>query len=255
MLAAASAVFALVPVYIYLLARDVTARLRQGQPYCYSAVLSIALLCLALGPYLYRNHVAVHPGIYLSLNSGENLLLGNSPYTRGNSGPEIYAEAVEPWRLDLPEYELNQHYTALALRNMLNAPGWYSSLYLIKFLNGFNNSATTAAFGANPAKTVVLWAYMLLLWGGWVSFLVVIYGHRALAERIMPRHVVVPLRRLGLLVSASYVANIAGYAIFFTKVRFRIPLDAVLTLIASIGVYCMLCVLQERLGEGKAGVR
>jgi hypothetical protein len=84
---------------------------------------------LLVAPYVYRNHVQVHPGAYLTLNSGLNLLLGNSPGTTPTSGVEV--AIPDPFAAGGGETEFmrNEFYREAAMANLRSDPMRYLLLY------------------------------------------------------------------------------------------------------------------------------
>jgi hypothetical protein len=101
-----------------------------------------------------------------------------------------------------------------------------------KFAQGFSNSVITATHGSNRTQSAVLWGYMLLVWlGVWFAFRE-LRGASASGDPMATR-----LLLLSSVVLICYVVNIAGYAVYFTRLRFRLPLDVALTLVAAIGWY------------------
>ena len=190
-------------------------------------------VCLILvGPYLFRNHIKVHPGAYLSLNSGINLLLGNSPDTGPNTG--VYVSSVQKLQAayrPLGEYASNKKLTEKAIENIKSNPCYYSILYFKKFLNGFNNSADTYNERDGSTKTLIAWSfYLCLVAGAAIGYRNLIRDHVELSVEQA-----VLLKLVFLIIAVVYIANIAGYSIFITRLRYRIPMDLLLALPAAWG--------------------
>lgn len=199
------------------------------------AIVSGTLACtLLLGPYLWRNHTKVHPGIYFSLNSGMNLLLGNSPETTATSGVHVSsANKSRAASVHLGEYESNRILVQKALENIKSNPAHYAVLYLKKFFCGFNNSADTCTDtpSGSKIKTALAWiVYVVLAGGALLGFRSVWKGAPGFSAQQTEL-----LRVVFLVIAVAYLMNIAGYAIFFTRLRFRVPLDLLLALPAAFG--------------------
>ncbi len=231
LLASTSGVFVFLPI----LAALAWICLRGSKPIVQlsSAVSSGALVCcLLLVPYVLRNNALVHPGIYLSLNSGINLLLGNSPETKSDSG--IYLNSVNQLARELKplgEYEANKRLTAMALANIQADPKRYSILYVQKFVNGLNNSAATFHERKATAKTAIAWLAFLVLVLGAAT------GYWAVWRRLLPLSASTysMISLIFVVILAAYLLNLAGYAVFFTRLRFRVPGDFLLALPAAVG--------------------
>ncbi len=209
-----------------------------------AAVTGLTVCLVLIGPYVWRNHEKVHTGFYISLNSGINLLLGNSTDTKANSGVYVtsanqLAQSLKP----LGEYEANSRLLSQAIENIKIDPQHYAILYCKKFINGFNNSAATYHDRTATTKTIIAWlAYIVLISGALSGYWLVWKRNCQFIDTRSPK-----LRLLLAVIAAAYLLNIAGYAIFFTRLRFRVPTDFLLALPAAIG-YCtlLLRVLPDR---------
>jgi hypothetical protein len=156
----------------------------------------------------------------VATNSGENFLLGNSENTTPDGGATVdishYRAAAEP----LGEVERDRFYRRQALDWMAENPGAALSLYLRKVLNYFNyrNVLVTDSESSRLRELVLMVSYwpVLLLGIG-----------RLLYDRW------VPLNRIELLLSGLYFSNALVSALFFTRIRFRIPFDFLLIALAA----------------------
>ena len=237
LLSAASALFSFVPLLAFLAIEDLRSLRRGGLWQAYRAALACAVAALVIAPYMYRNHVHVHPGAYLTLNSGINLLLGNSPTTTPTSGVDVAIPDPAAAGHGGSEFTRNKFYSEVARDNLRSEPGRYALLYVRKFLQGFSNSVVTATHGPSRVQSAVLWSYMLLIYVG-------VYFAARNARRIPASDResqfpvgTRPLVLLIVLVVVCYVVNIAGYAVYFTRLRFRLPVDLALTIVGAIGWY------------------
>ena len=233
LLAAASSLFSFLPLLAMLALEDLRSLRRGAAWQAHRAALACVIAALVIAPHMYRNHVNVHPGAYLTLNSGLNLLLGNSPTTTPSSG--VKTGVPDPFAAGQgdSEFARNKFYSETARNNLRSEPQRYAGLYVRKLIHGFSNTVDTATHGRSNVQTALLWAYMIVVWIG--VCLVIIRGRGisttdALGE---PRSLVL----LALIVLTCYVANIAGYAVYFTRLRFRLPMDVALALVSAVGWY------------------
>lgn len=246
LLASASAVFSLLPIYLYLAYRAL-GEIARDKARLWLVICASVTAVLVIAPSIVRNHMSVHSGVYISLNAGENLLLGNSPNTGPNTGVGVDLSAYRtPVFFELDEYERDRALLDAALDNIRSAPGYYALLYLKKFANGFNNNASTVTYGTNVKKSAVLWLYYLLLIAGVVVLIACVRARSSLVDEVIPESSRAVYWTWAKLIGVCYVMNIAGFAIFFTRLRFRIPLDAVLVLVSMVGWAIVVAWLRRR---------
>ena len=182
------------------------------------------LICLIAGvttlPWLARNYVTFDVFPLFGTNSGNVLLLGNSENTTPNSGIQADISSYRDQARDLDEVERNRFFTERAIDNILNRPGRSATLYMGKFLNWFNvnpNLATTdeqhwlQIFVLAASYAMLIGLLLLRLW----------YTRKW------------PLSDTEALSLLLYLAAAAAYAIFFTRIRFRVPFDLLLVLPVS----------------------
>jgi hypothetical protein len=160
--------------------------------------------------------------VLISTNGGLNLLLGNSEDAGANSGVNVDIERYEAEGRRLDEFERDRYYRDAAIDWVQDNPGAAATLYLRKVANYFNfRNDLYVDEEASPLKDFV----------GAVSYLpllAILAARLALVRRF-------PLTRLEGLIVALYLSNALFLAAFFTRVRFRLPLD--LLLIAGLCVF------------------
>lgn len=177
---------------------------------------------LVLVPWSIRNARAFRSLVFVSTNGGVNLLLGNSENTRPNSGVNV---DISPYTSRAPagEIERNRFYAASAFEYIAAHPGRAAGLYVLKFLNYFNyRNELYTRNEASSLRNLV----MLITYGGLVLLVLL----RLWSSRRRP------LSRYERFVLLLYVLNGAFAAVFFTRIRFRIPFDAMLTSVAAVAV-------------------
>ncbi len=233
LLAAAPSVFSLWPVFLVLAWEDWQSFRARRALDAYRLALAVLVLFACLVPYLVRNARSVHPGLYLSLNSGINLLFGNSPGTTPTSGVNVDLSAYTRPPGE-SEYDANRRLTQAAVSNIQKSPGHYGRLFVRKCLVGFGNVVETFTHGKSLPATITLQTYMAIVWIGTGILVVLLFRWRSAKEwpwAVEPSFV----RIFVPLVLFAYLSTVAGYAVFFMRLRFRLPVDIALCVIAAIG--------------------
>ena len=231
------------PSFIFLLAFlvawiPVTGRLRWDVLLKTATLIVVAALVLL--PWHVRNQRTFGRFFFVSTNGGINLLLGNCEKTTPNAGVNIDLSKYGAPELD--EVERDAHYRRAAFQYMKTHPARTLGMYGLKFLNYFNyrNKLYVATEGSSWRDLV-----MLLTYGGVLGLAVL----RLVAARR------VPLSRLEQFVFSFYVANGAFAAIFFTRIRFRVPLDFMLASASGVTLILVLRAIAGVATAGGAGTR
>jgi hypothetical protein len=201
-----------------------------------AALIGVVLVAMML-PWVVRNYVQFHSLIPVSTNSGVNLLLGNSPLTQPNIKPEDISGLCPQARNPRDEVGYDRALTHCAVAWITQNPVSASRLYLAKVLNYFNyrNQLSTQSEMAD--------------WKNWVMFatyyplLILAIARLAFIRRVR-------LSRIEVLLYALYFLNALTSAIFFTRVRFRIPFDLLLIVIDSAIVARLLDYWRQRRHSG-----
>lgn len=188
------------------------------------AVVAVLLASAALLPaaWTVRNLVRFDEVVLVSTNGGLNLLLGNSEDAGANSGVNVDIERYEAEGRRLDEFDRDRYYRDAALDWVADNPGAAATLYLRKVVNYFNfrNDLYVDEEASFLKDLVGAVSYLPLL--------ALLAARLALVRRF-------PLHRLEALIVALYLSNALFLALFFTRVRFRLPLD--LLLIAGVCVF------------------
>jgi hypothetical protein len=161
-----------------------------------------------------RNFLTFHHLVPVSANNGINLLIGNSAATRPNSGVTAEVLPLCPGlRIDMTEYEFDAATRSCAIDWISHNPSAALRLYAAKVVNYFNfrNELATVSEQARWRDWVIFLTYYPLL--------AIALLRLALARRM-------PLARFETLVYLLYFLNALASAIFFTRLRFRIGVNA-----------------------------
>jgi len=192
--------------------------------------LAVGALCLlvaaaAIGAWSVRNVQAVGAPVFVSTNSGYNLLLGNAERTTPNAGvnADVRREIAPAARLD--EVQRDVYLRDRALEWVARNPQRAAGLYALKVLNHFNyrNDLRTSSRASTVADVAVALTYGALL------LIVLARLGLALARRA-------PLSTFEGLLLAVYGLGALATAVAFTRIRFRVPFDPLLAVLAALAL-------------------
>jgi 4-amino-4-deoxy-L-arabinose transferase-like glycosyltransferase len=185
------------------------------------AVLLCAVTLALLIPWTARNAVALHSFVPLTTNSGYNFLLGNSENTRPNAGVNIDISRYEQAAAPLSEVARDAYFRDAARDWVLAHPGRALILYAEKALNYFNyrNDLYVATESSRRNDLLLLLTYGPLL---------LLFVLRLLLARRMP------LSALEWLCVGLYLVNPFLDALATTRIRYRLPFDALLIVVAAV---------------------
>jgi hypothetical protein len=191
------------------------------------ATLMVVAAALLVLPWTVRNYLTFHVIVPVSANNGTNLFIGNSPATTPNSG--ITANVVPLCKAvhsGMTEYGYDSAMRQCAVDWITQNPAAAARLYVGKVLNYFNyrNEMATAGESVRWRDGLSFLTYYPLL--------LITLVRLALARRY-------PVSRTELLVCGLYFLNALASALFFTRLRFRIPFDFLL--IAVNAAFLMRC--------------
>lgn len=193
-----------------------------------TALLAAALVlasAVVVTPWTLRNYLAFHTIVPVSANNGYNLFVGNSPETTPNSGLNVpVLKLCNHLRSHMTETDFDAAFRQCALDWITANPTAAAQLYVGKLVNYFNYRNEIATAGQNAG------------WRDWLAFLtyypllVLVLIRAALFRRY-------PFERAEILIYLLYFLNAFASAIFFTRLRFRIPFDFLLIAIEA-GFIC-----------------
>jgi 4-amino-4-deoxy-L-arabinose transferase-like glycosyltransferase len=187
-----------------------------------TVVALILAMAVLPGVWCVRNAIVMHAFVPVSTNDGFNLLLGNSPDTRADSGTDVnidrYTTFASAHRYD--EVQADHYFAGQAMSWIGQHPGSAAELYVEKVVNNFSYSddLATASQGSLPQDVVSAVSYYPIL----LLALVRLALYR--------RWRLTPTEKL---IAWTIVVNVLLLAVFFTRIRFRVPLDALTVVLAA----------------------
>ncbi|HEX5117378.1 MAG TPA: glycosyltransferase family 39 protein [Pseudonocardiaceae bacterium] len=194
-----------------------------GRRVSWGAVVALVLAMAVLpGVWCVRNAIVMHAFVPVSTNDGFNLLLGNSPNTRADSGTNVtidgYTQFATFHRLD--EVQADHYFAGQALDWIGQHPGSAAELYVEKVVNNFSYSDDLATAGQDSRLQDVVSAV------SYYPILLLALARLALYRRWR----LTPTEKL---IAWTIVVNVLLLAVFFTRIRFRVPLDALTVVLAA----------------------
>lgn len=195
----------------------------------------LALALLIPGAWTVRNAVALDAFVPISTNSGVNLLLGNSERVTAEAGSAAditrYYRHVD--QLDLDEVAANRFYREQALGWISDNPVEAAVLYVRKVAHAFAFSDDLfTEEQASPLHDVLAAVTF--------SALFALVGLRLVVTRWHPLD---PREKL---LVTLVVVNILVLAVFFTRIRLRLPVDGLLILLAASALARVVSLLREQ---------
>ena len=190
-----------------------------------SRVTAVAIFCtmaaLVVAPWTLRNYVVFGEVVPVSANGGVNLLAGNCEYAGANTG----GQAVNPYRAatqGMTEIERDRYFKAQAYRWIEENPAAAAKLYVLKFANYFNFKNEVVAAAENPGRlgTLVLFVTQYAMMA-----LVLVRVWMARSR---------PLDNLEKAIIFIYLLNGLISAVFYTRLRYRLPFDGLLMVVAAV---------------------
>ena len=180
-----------------------------------SALLFVVAASLMIGIWTYRNYRVFHSFVFVATNSGYNFLIGNAPETTPNSGSTIDFKKYVDETAGLNEVQADSYYRYRGMQFVLDNKTHALQLYFSKVLNFFNYRNDMRTGGETSAlKNIV----MLIGYGAFVLiFLLRIFCFRLFRPS-----------NWEIFLMVFYLLSAFIYAVFFTRIRFRLPLDYLL---------------------------
>ncbi len=186
----------------------------------------VAAAMLVIGFWGARNYVVFHRVVPLAVNLDFHLLVGNSENATPTAGVNADISQDTVGAHAMSEIDRHEYYRSRAIDWVVNNPSRAIVLYFGKVLNHFhytNRLKSEAASIARDMLMLVSYGPMLLL------FIVRI----VLSKKY-------PMGEMEKYFASLYVMNAFFQAIFFTRIRFRVPFDYLLIAVAAMTIVLLL---------------
>ncbi|PKO01332.1 MAG: hypothetical protein CVU42_00560 [Chloroflexi bacterium HGW-Chloroflexi-4] len=216
-----------IPTFLFVLPFFILFMLFKQKIHFLKLILLAASTFLIIAPWTIRNYFVFDQFVLVSSNFGINFLIGNSSATTPNNGPNAWTgvkdfiEVADLQHMD--EFERNSYYTRSAIELIKNDPIHYGKLYFQKVANYFNyrNDLSTKNESSNSKDILMFITY---------GFMIIVI----LLRIIVPRKKQFSSFELFLIL--LYLASAFVSAIVFTRIRYRLPFDLLLIILASLSI-------------------
>jgi hypothetical protein len=188
----------------------------------FQVALTIVTACLVVGIWSLRNFTVYNTFVFVTSNSGVNLLIGNSENTTPDGDWGIVdISNYEQKAAGLNEIQKDQYYRNQAIDYILTHKLASLKMYFLKFLNFFNyrNELVTKSEVSVARELLILVSYgpLLLI---------------AIASLILSK--TFTLSSFEILWFTAYLVDALVSAVFVTRIRYRVPFDFVLIMIVAV---------------------
>lgn len=188
-------------------------------------VVFVAVALLVVSVWSVRNYRLFHEFIPVSTNGGLNFLKGNSENTTGNSGVNVDISNYQLTAINYNEIERDRYFKKIAWGWIFENPYRAGRLYLWKTINYFNCQLNLRE---NDQESQFRNG---LIWGSYAILMsCVLIG-------MLRKEGVSSVERFAFWV---YITNAFLAAIFFTRIRFRIPFDIAIIICAAPGLQTLI---------------
>jgi hypothetical protein len=201
------------------------------RPFVFCLIAAVVVLC-----WTGRNYYVLRKFIPIATNSGFNLFVGNSENAGFNTGTAIDWKEHDLYiqKQNLNEYDEDLYFRNMATEWIKTNPGDAIKLYFGKVLNYFNytNKLFVEDQGSKVKDMVMFLSYLPLLF---IAILRLLFVSKC------------PLSRTEKYLYLVYFGMAFMSAIFFTRLRFRVPFD--FCLIAIVSIACSKFFKRSRLDQ------
>ena len=182
------------------------------------ALLMLMITLLTLMPWTIRNYLVFNTYVFVANNGGVAFVMGNSPDTRPNGGGNIKLPEINSRERN--EIETDQYFKMNAWNYILTHKFDSLKMYILKFLNYFNYSnilMTHSQMSLLRERVLFITYYSLL---GLALLRILLYRK-------------IPLSNKDFYLITLYLGHGLLLALFITRIRYRLPYDAILVILGA----------------------
>ena len=203
-----------IPIFIVVLFVMIIFLILYRKDFKTPAML-ILIISIIMGSWAIRNYFIFKTFVPFSTNMGINLLIGNSPNTTSNSNAEVDLTTYRLHSSSFSETKRDSYFRSEAIRFVMENKVMAIKLYFKKLISHFsyqNKIATNSESSSIKDLLMFLTYYPLLA----VLIIRIFFCKRY------------PLSHVELFFIVIYCVDAFFQAIFFTRIRFRLPFDFLL---------------------------
>lgn len=214
-----------IPTFLFVTAGFFAWLLWKCRGYRRRSLLFILPIFLVLGSWSVRNYMSFHAVFFVATNGGENLLLGNSENSTMISGSYTDISRYTAAATNMSEVDADRYYRIAAKHWIESHPAAAARLYLEKFVQFFSYKERTVTedFATQAEQPTWRNLIMLLTYGP----LLLLFLSRIVLSRRWP------LSDVEILLIGMYFLSASTSAIFVPRIRYRLPMDWLLLLLAA----------------------
>ncbi len=187
----------------------------------------VAPLVILLGGWSLRNYIAFHTPVFIATNGGVNLLIGNSENATGDSTSSVDISRYTVLGHQMSEPQRNKYYTDSAKQWMKEHPREALRLYEAKLIHYFafadkttaNDRSTPLSDENNSWRQVI----MIATYG---PLLFLLFARIMLSPKF-------PMSEDEMCLTGLYFVSALFSAVFFSRIRFRLPMDWLLLVLGA----------------------
>ncbi|MEJ2628280.1 MAG: glycosyltransferase family 39 protein [bacterium] len=184
------------------------------------SIVFVLFTFLVLLPWTWRNYKIFDEFVFISTNGGKNLLFGNCPLTTPNLGTTDISDMVEEDVIaNINQAEIDHYYRSKVFGFIKQDPLHYLGLYFRKFINYFNfrNNLST-----DNIQERIKYIFIAVTWYPVLLLAIIGLGIKEIRKNYVNFYLLLLFIFSGLF-----------YAVFFTRIRFRLPFVPFLIIIAA----------------------
>jgi len=183
-------------------------------------IVALVAASLVVTFWMARNYLVFRSFVFVSSNSGLNLLLGNSENTTADGGVNVDISKYDAVAGNLDEIARDTYYRDQAIHYIMNNHRHVLRLYFSKLFNyfDFRNELSTISESSRIGDILMFATYGFMCC---ICLLRLVYIKEY------------PISSVEILVFLLYVVNALFSAIFFTRIRFRLPFDLMLIIVVA----------------------
>ena len=212
-----------IPTFLFVIGLSVIWLAWKRRDFRRKVLLFAAPLILIIGAWSARNYVVFHSVFFVATNSGMNLLQGNSEHSRMISGSSTNVDKYITAASGMSEIDSDRFYRASAMAWIKEHPGAALRLYVFKLVEYFTFTEKTATENFATQTEQPFWRTLIMLFT-YEPLLLLLFARIVIARRY-------PLSELEVIFAGLYFVNAPFAAIFYSRIRYRLPMDWILLLL------------------------
>jgi len=227
-----------IPTFLFILCWFVLWLLWKRHSFRKKVFLFALPMILVLGVWTARNYAVFHSLFFVATNSGINLLQGNSENSSMDSDTLTDISKYTHVASGMSEVESDRFYRAAALAWTKEHPGAAARLYAAKLVEYFSFTERTATQNVATELEQPHWRTPIMLFT-YEPLLLLLLCRIAIARKY-------PLSELEVLFVGLYFVNAPFAAMFYSRIRYRLPMDWILLLLDAGMIQIILSRLSSR---------